>query len=89
MPNPETYPQKNEAHGSEESALTSTLSIARDSVRTAGFNPRLKREATKGDKRPMTVVNLRLGGQGEDCAQVMSHQSPFVLFILFFLFSIS
>ena len=27
----------------------------------------------------MTVVNLRLGGQGEDCAQVMSHQSPFVL----------
>ena len=28
----------------------------------------------------MTVVNLRLGGQGEDCAQVMSHQSPFVHF---------
>ena len=27
----------------------------------------------------MTVVNLRLGGQGEDCAQVMSHQAPFVL----------
>ena len=25
----------------------------------------------------MTVVNLPLGGQGEDCAQVMGHQSPF------------
>ena len=36
----------------------------------------------------MTVVNLRLGGQGEDCAQVMSHQSPSVLnSSLYFLFS--
>ncbi len=29
----------------------------------------------------MTVVNLRQGGQGEDCAQIMSHQSPFVLYL--------
>ena len=36
----------------------------------------------------MTVVNLRLGGQGEDCAQVMSHQAPFALNpSLYFLFS--
>ena len=36
----------------------------------------------------MTVVNLRLGGQGENCAQVMSHQSPFALDpSLYFLFS--
>ena len=36
----------------------------------------------------MTVVNLRLGGQGEDCAQVMSHQAPSVLNpSLYFLFS--
>ncbi len=37
------------------------------------------RQHTKGDRRPMTVVNLQPGGQGENCAQVMSRLSPSVL----------
>ncbi len=47
-------------------------------------NSRPKRQETKGDKRPMTLVNLRLGGNGEDCAS--GHESSILFCSLSFLY---